>query len=121
MRRKLKTESHHSNELTADQTKSQRQRSISNAGSFNESSSFHSIKSHITTPTIERALSKSASTNNMAGHAIEIVTPTSPASKNPPSLRKTPSFNGSLTNSVSSQQQQPAVNDYFLWSFFLTL
>jgi hypothetical protein len=113
MRRKPKTDAHHSNEHTADQVKSNRQRSFSNAGSFNESASLHSIKSHNTIADNhhDSALAKSTSINNMGGHStIEIVTPSSPTSINPPSLRKAPSFNESFTNSISSQHQ-PAVND----------
>lgn len=99
IRRKPKSDTHHELGSAADQMG--RQRSFSNADSFVDSASFHSVNTHSTADQQgnEHALAKSASSHNFGA---DLVIPVSPSSANTPSLRKAPSFNGSTTS-------QPAV------------
>ncbi len=108
IRRKPKSDTHHELGSSADQTVN-RQRSFSNADSFVDTASFHSVNTHNTSDqgNNEHVLSKSASSHNFGA---DLVIPVSPSSLNPPSLRKAPSFNGSFTSGMSSQ---PAVCIFF--------
>lgn len=113
MRRKPKSESNHASDLSVPTEQQQngnggRQRSFSNAGSFVESTSLHSINTHSTTDHTSEVV-KSPSSAQFNG--MELASPSSPTSLNPPSLRKAPSFSGSFMNGFTSQQQQqPAVS-----------
>ncbi|KAK4516802.1 uncharacterized protein ATC70_011781 [Mucor velutinosus] len=87
------------------QSNGRRQRSFSNAGSFVESSSLHSINTHSTSDHHDANMAKSASTNNI-GHLhqnVDLMTPNSPNSLNPPSMNNAPSLKGSFTNDSASQ------------------
>lgn len=103
IRRKPKSDTH-GNHLEIGPSAEQignRQRSISNAGSFVDSASLHSINTHSTSDQgNENGVSKSPSSNNFGA---DLVIPISPSSVNSPSLRKAPSFNGSVTSALSSQ------------------
>ncbi|KAL9539636.1 hypothetical protein MBANPS3_010152 [Mucor bainieri] len=89
-----------------------RQRSFSNAGSFVESSSLHSINTHSTSDHHDANIAKSASANNIGQHHhhhhhqnhVDLMTPSSPNSLNhPPSINNAPSLKGSFSNDASSQ------------------
>ena len=82
-----------------------RQRSFSNAGSFVESSSLHSINTYSTSDFHDANIAKSASTNNIGHHQqnADLLTPNSPNSLNPPSINNAPSLKGSFINDSSSQ------------------
>ncbi|GAN00718.1 hypothetical protein MAM1_0002c00140 [Mucor ambiguus] len=91
---------------SGQQSNGRRQRSFSNAGSFVESSSLHSINTHSTLEHHDANISKSASANNIGHHHqqnIDLMTPNSPNSLNPPSINNAPSLQGSFTNDSSSQ------------------
>jgi hypothetical protein len=111
MRRKPKSETNHTSDLSVPTEHQQngagnRLRSFSNAGSFVESASLHSINTHSTVDH-SNEMAKSPSSNHFG--SIEVTSPSSPTSLDPPSLRKAPSFNGSITSALSSQPSQPAV------------
>lgn len=80
-----------------------RQRSFSNAGSFVESASLHSINTHSTVDHHDANIAKSASANNIGQQHhyqqhVDLMTPNSPTS-----LNNAPSLKGSFTNESSSQ------------------
>lgn len=101
IRRKPKSDAHGGHVELGSSKSGNRQRSFSNAGSFVDSASLHSINTHSTADqTNEHGVSKSPSTNNFGS---DLVIPVSPTSINPPSLRKASSFNGSFTGAPSSQ------------------
>ncbi|EPB81479.1 hypothetical protein HMPREF1544_11798 [Mucor circinelloides 1006PhL] len=90
--------------LSDQQSNGRRQRSFSNAGSFVESSSLHSINTHSTSDHHDANIAKSASANNIGHHqSVDLIVPNSPNSLNPPSINNAPSLKGSFTNDSSSQ------------------